>query len=182
MTGIAPLPDADWPAEITDMLPGFAGRLDVYRVMAHHPALLRAWADLRQHVVVDTSLGLEFSEVVILRTGHRHGSAYEWGHHVSRARKLGMSEDRIASIAGPLEAMAPADAVIAGAVDELLQASRVSAARRAAVEDLVGRKGLFDLMATVGFYTTLAFLANSTDLELDEGIRAELDERPAPKA
>ncbi len=44
-----PLSDSDWPAEISDMLPGFAGKLNVYRTMAHHPALLRAWSDLREH-------------------------------------------------------------------------------------------------------------------------------------
>ncbi|WP_341211503.1 carboxymuconolactone decarboxylase family protein [uncultured Limimaricola sp.] len=180
MSDLAPLADADWPVEIADMLPGFAGRLDIYRVMAHHPALLRAWSDLRQHVVVDTSLGLERSEVVILRTGHQHGSDYEWGHHVSRARKLGMEEARIASIAGPLDAMSPEDAVLAGAVDELLAEARMSPARQAEVEALVGCAGLFDVMATVGFYTVLAFIANSTRLRLDANIREELDKTPAP--
>ncbi|MGR3464400.1 carboxymuconolactone decarboxylase family protein [Limimaricola sp.] len=180
MSGLAPLSDADWPGEIADMLPGFAGRLDIYRVMAHHPALLRAWSDLRQHVVVDTSLGAERSEVVILRTGYRHGSDYEWGHHVSRARRLGMAEARIASIKGPLEAMTPEDATLAGAVDALLSQSRLSPAQQAGVEALVGRDGMFDLMATVGFYTVLAFIANSSGLTLDANIRAELEKTPAP--
>lgn len=180
MSGLAPIGDADWPGEIADMLPGFAGRLDIYRVMAHHPRLLRAWSDLRQHVVVDTTLGLERSEVVILRTGHRHGSAYEWGHHVSRARKLGMAEARIGSIRGPLAAMSPEDAVLAGAVDALLDSSALSAEAQAGVERLVGREGLFDLIATVGFYTTLAFIANSSALALDTSIADELDRKPAP--
>jgi len=180
MTALTPLSDAEWPGGIADMLPGFAGRLDIYRVMAHHPALLRAWSDLRQHVVIDTALGPEFSEVVILRTGLRHGSDYEWGHHVSRARKLGMEETRIASIKGPLDAMSEADAVLAGAVDELLEASRLSRARQADLEALVGRAGMFDLMATVGLYTVLAFIANTAELPLDANILAELEKTPAP--
>ncbi|EYD72758.1 carboxymuconolactone decarboxylase family protein [Limimaricola hongkongensis] len=180
MSDLVPLSDADWPGGIADMLPGFAGRLDIYRVMAHHPRLLRAWSDLRQHVVVDTTLGLERSEVVILRTGVRHGSDYEWGHHVSRARKLGMAEARIASIKGPLEEMTPEDATLAGAVDALLERSRLTPAQQAGVEALVGREGMFDLMATVGFYTVLAFIANSAGLTLDANIRAELEKTPAP--
>ncbi|WP_334063307.1 carboxymuconolactone decarboxylase family protein [Limimaricola cinnabarinus] len=180
MTALAPLTDAEWPGGIADMLPGFAGKLDIYRVMAHHPRLLRAWSDLRQHVVVDTTLGLERSEVVILRTGVRHGSDYEWGHHVSRARKLGMEEARIASIRGPLGAMTPEDATLAGAVDALLETSRLSPAQQAGLEALVGREGMFDLMATVGFYTVLAFIANSAELALDANIRAELEKTPAP--
>ena len=58
----APIGDQDWPRDITDMLSGFAGGLNVYRTMAHHPALLRAWSDLREHVVNQTSLGAERSE------------------------------------------------------------------------------------------------------------------------
>ncbi len=180
MTEVSPLSDAEWPGEIRDMLPGFAGNLDVYRLMAHHPALLRAWRDLRQHVVVDTSLELEFSEVVILRTGHRRGSDYEWGHHVSRARRLGMTEDRIAALAGPVAAMAPADAALAAAVDQLVDGARVGPGCRDAVIQLVGLQGLFDVMATVGFYTTLAYIANSFGLQLDERIRLELADDPAP--
>lgn len=69
-----PLSDAEWPADIADLRAGFAGALNVYRTMAHNPALLRAWAPLRQHVVKDSALGPERSEVVILRTAHRMSS------------------------------------------------------------------------------------------------------------
>ncbi len=119
MSDFAPIGDEDWPAEIAGMRDGFAGRLNVYRTMAHDPRLLRAWAPLRQHIVVDNALGTQRSEIVILRTGHRAGAAYEWAHHVSRARACGIEDQRIASIAGPLAAMAEEDAVLARAVDEL---------------------------------------------------------------
>src|SRR5690606_6271144 len=94
---LAPLADAAWPDEVAHMLDGFAGQLNVYRVMAHHPALLQAWSDYRNHVVLENALGAELSEVAILRTGHRLGSPYEWAHHVKRARLLGMKDARIAS-------------------------------------------------------------------------------------
>jgi len=169
---------ADWPEEIADMQTGFAGRLNVYRVMAHHPELMRAWAPLRAHVVQKNALGLQRSEVVILRTGHRAGAAYEWAHHISRARACGMSDARIASIAGPLEGMAPEDAVIAGAVDSLIDQHHLPAAERDALEALVGKAGVFDVMATVGFYSTLAFIVKTFGTPLDADVAAELDARP----
>ena len=70
-TAIAPLTDDEWPADVADLRDGFAGALNVYRTMAHHPGLLRAWAPLRQHIVKDTALGPERSEIVILRTSPR---------------------------------------------------------------------------------------------------------------
>ncbi|HSF64139.1 MAG TPA: carboxymuconolactone decarboxylase family protein [Paracoccaceae bacterium] len=169
---------ADWPQDIADMQTGFAGRLNVYRVMAHHPALMRAWAPLRAHVVQDNALGAQRSEVVILRTGHRAGAAYEWAHHISRARACGMSDARIASIAGPLDGMAPEDAVIAGAVDALVDKHHLPEAERDALQALVGTAGVFDVMATVGFYSTLAFIVKTFGTPLDADVAAELDARP----
>lgn len=175
---LGPLSDADWPEEIAAMKHGFAGGLNVYRTMAHHPALLRAWAGLRDHVVVRTSLGRQRSEVAILRTGHRLGSTYEWAQHVARARKHGLDDARIASLKGPLEGMTPEDALIAGAVDELFENSALRPSTVSALALAVGKEGVFDLMATVGFYSTLGFILNSFQTPLDDDIAAELAAQP----
>jgi 4-carboxymuconolactone decarboxylase len=171
----APLADEDWPDAVADLRDGFAGRLDVYRVMARHPALLRAWTALRQHVVLDTALGPERSEVVILRTGHRRGSEYEWSHHVVRARALGFDDARIEALRGPVAAMAPDDAVLAQAVDELTETARLRPETRAALEALVGQEGVLDVMATIGFYSTLAFIVNSFGTPVDADVAAALE-------
>lgn len=173
-----PLTPADWPQDLADMQSGFAGRLNVYRVMAHHPALVRAWAPLREHVVLKNALGAQRSEVVILRTGHRAGAAYEWAHHISRARACGMDDARIASIAGPLDGMSPQDSVIAGAVDALVDHHRLPEPQLAALQALVGTAGVFDVMATVGFYSTLAFIVQTFDTPLDADVAAELAQQP----
>ena len=114
---LPPIQDDAWPQSAEEMKGGFATQLNVYRTMAHNPALLTAWAPLRQHVVIDNALGQELSEVAILRTGHRFGSAYEWAHHVSRARKLGFSDARIAAIR---DMPAGEDGLIVRAVDALI--------------------------------------------------------------
>lgn len=174
----APVGDADWPAEIAGMRTGFAGGLNVYRTMAHHPALLRAWAELREHVVNRSALGRERLEVVILRTGMRLGSDYEWSQHVLRARRYGLDDARIASLRGPVAAMRTDDAVLARAVDDLFDAARLSEASRDAVERLAGREGVLDLIAAVGFYTTLGYILNSFETPLDDDIAAELRRHP----
>jgi 4-carboxymuconolactone decarboxylase len=170
-----PITDADWPAEIADMRPGFAGALNVYRTMAHHPALLRAWAPLRQHVVKDTALGAERSEVVILRTGVRLGSAYEWAHHVTRARALGFSDERIAALR---EMPDGEDGLIARAVDALIDQHRLDADLRAELEPIIGTHGVIDLIATVGFYSVLGYLLMTYETPVDADIAAAMAERP----
>lgn len=177
---LTPLGDADWPEAVAGLRQGFAGRLNVYRVMARHPALLAAWAPLRGHVVTDRALSDQQSEVVILRTGHNLGAPYEWAHHVYRGRKIGMDDARIAALRGPLAGIGADDRVLAGAVDELMADARLAPETRDAVIGAVGQAGMFDLMATVGFYSVLGFIVNSCDTPVDADVAAALAARPAP--
>ena len=170
-----PISDADWPREISDMRDGFAGALNVYRVMAHHPDLLRAWGPLRQHVVKDTALGAERSAVVILRTGHRFGSAYEWAHHVSRARALGFTDDRIRAIADVPEGE---DGLIVRAVDALIDDRKLPPELEAELTAALGQKAVFDLIATVGFYSVLGYMLMTYDTPIDDAITNEMDRTP----
>lgn len=172
---LPPLADEQWPDDITDLRAGFAGALNVYRVMAHHPALLRAWAPLRQHVVKETTLGPERSEVVILRTAHRFGSAYEWAHHVSRARKLGFSDARISALRGLPEGEV---GLIVRAVDALLDDRKLAPRLEADLASAIGREGVLDLIATVGFYSVLGYILMTYDTPLDADIAAELERDP----
>lgn len=174
----APITDDAWPAEIADMLSGFAGGLNVYRTMAHHPALLTAWTTLREHVVNKTTLGAVRSEVVILRTGTRLGSSYEWHQHIIRARKCGIDDSRIASLGGSTTSMLPDDATIASAVDELFAGHKISRQTEAALRALVGKHGVLDVIATVGFYSTLGYILNTFETPLDQDIAAQLRADP----
>ncbi len=171
---LQPVPPADWPAALTDLEADFAGRLNVYRTMAHHPALVHAWTALRQHIVLDTALGRDRSEVVILRTAHNLNSLYEWAHHLSRARKLGMSDQRIASLRTTPTQMARDDAIIATAVDEVMETARLAPATLHSLSELVGKHAVLDLFATVGFYSTLAFIVNTFETPLDKAVAADI--------
>jgi len=177
-TRFDPVSDDDWPDGARDLHDGFAAGLNVYRTMVHHPDLLRAWAPLREHVVNRTALGPELSEVAILRTGHRLGSSYEYDQHIERARSRGLDDARIASIAGPPDAMSPRDRMIALAVDELFDRHALSCASVASLSQHLGTAALFDLIATVGFYSTLGFILNSFNTPLDDDIAERLRNNP----
>ncbi|CAD5268680.1 MULTISPECIES: carboxymuconolactone decarboxylase family protein [Halomonadaceae] len=170
-----PISDADWPEEIPDLREGFAGALNVYRTMAHHPALLRAWAPLRQHVVKENALGPELTEVVILRAGLRMGSAYEWAHHVSRALALGFSEHRITAIRGTPEGV---DGLIVNAVDALFDERMLAKEQEAELAEAIGRKAVIDLIAMVGFYSVLGYLLKTYDTPIDDTIQQEAQKQP----
>lgn len=175
---LAPIADADWPEQIADMRQGFAGGLNVYRTMAHHPALMKAWANLREHIVNGTALGKQRSEVVVLRTGFRLRSEYEWSQHVVRARSRGLDDVRISSLRGQVADMQADDAILAQAVDELFAEAKLSSQTAGELADHVGVEGVIDLIATVGFYSTLGFILNTARTPLDSDIAAEIAATP----
>ncbi|MBY5571615.1 carboxymuconolactone decarboxylase family protein [Rhizobium leguminosarum] len=170
-----PMTDEEWPVEIADMKEGFAGSLNVYRTMARHPALLKAWAPLREHIVKDSALGPLRSELVILRAAHRMGSAYEWTHHVSRARGLGISDARIRDMRGT---PVGEDGLIARAVDALFDDARLSTEIEQAISSSMGTKAVLDLIATVGFYSVLGCILMTFDTPIDEHVAHEMAKRP----
>lgn len=161
MTVLAPLGDADWPGRIADMRAGFAGKLNVYRLMAHHPELMRAWGPLRAHVVGQTALGPTAAEIVILRLAARLGCGYEWNQHVLRGLKAGLDKDLIAALRGPHDGLSGDAALLAGAVDALLDQHRLPDAQARALIARFGKAAVLDLMATLGMYLTLGFILNT---------------------
>lgn len=170
-----PVSNTDWPEEIADLREGFAGALNVYRTMAHHPALLKAWAPLRQHVVKENALGPELTEVVILRAGLRMGAEYEWAHHVSRALALGFSEQRINAIRDNPEGI---DGLIVKAVDALFDERMIAKEHEAELAEAIGRTAVIDLIAMVGFYSVLGYLLKTYDTPLDDNIQKEAQNMP----
>lgn len=170
--------DTDWPTEIRDMKDGFAGGLNVYRTMAHHPHLLRSWTNFRNHVVLETALGPERSEIVILRSGLNLGSDYEWAHHVFRARKLEMDDALIEAVSGDGHDL-PEDALLLiRATDQLFAHKRLLPKTGAALIATFGKEATLDLMATVAHYSLLGYLLNSFDVPLDEAVAAQVPLRP----
>ncbi|MDA8800486.1 carboxymuconolactone decarboxylase family protein [Amylibacter sp.] len=174
----APIKENEWPSEIDDMKSSFADKLNVYRSMAHHPNLLRAWADLREHIVVNSALSQQQSEVVILRTGNNLQVDYEWYHHVSRARACGMNDHRINSMKLVTENMNTEDAIFADAVDEIMEKKKITPNTLKNLYSLVGKEGVLDTIATVGFYSTLGFMINSFNTPIDDDIINEMIKQP----
>lgn len=173
-----PISDADWPEALDHLRGGYTGSANVYRTMAHHPALLAAWQNLRTHIVTESALPKEALEVVTLRTGHRLGATYEWAHHIVRARAAGFDDARIASIAGAPETMAPGDAALSRAVDALIDNAVLSGELQKTISDAYGVSGMMDLIATVGFYATLAFIVKSFETPIDADVAEALDREP----
>src|SRR3990172_2308907 len=98
---VAPLADADIDPELRVRF-GDGPILNIFRTLAHHPALAKRWLVFGNHVLAKSTLAPREREIAILRIGWLCRSGYEWGQHVVIARAAGLGDEEIARIAeGP---------------------------------------------------------------------------------
>ena len=172
---ISPITDATADGDAREMLEqlGREGRvLNIYRSLAVHPKLLKRWAVFGTHVLYKNTLPPRDRELLILRTGWRCRSEYEWGQHAIIAKASGVTDDEIARVKqGPDHGWSAADAALLRAADELHDDSFITDATWAALAERFSSQQLIDLVFTVGQYHTVSMALNTLGVQLDEGVR-----------
>src|SRR5262245_38631090 len=111
---VPPLAPSELTEEMKDALGAriTSGRLlNIYTTLARHPELLKRWLVFASHVLGSSTLAPRDREILILRTGYRCKSEYEWGQHARIGRMVGLTDDELRRIAqGPdAPGWAPAD-------------------------------------------------------------------------
>jgi alkylhydroperoxidase family enzyme len=174
---IAPLPVADWDPSLAKVRHDMHGRpLNVHALMAHHPDLLNAWWNFRNHAVAGGSLGKRNGELVILRVAVRMRSWYEWASHVERALACGLSMVEIERVrkGSQAEGWTLSEACLLQAVDELLTGHAITPATLAQLADHFDSRQVLDLIAIQGMYVILSGILNTWDVELDRQVMDRL--------
>lgn len=168
---LEPLDVAQWPPELEVVSADMQGApINVHKLMAHSPGLLRAWWEFRSYSVTGGSLGSRIGELVILRVGVHLEAWYEWGSHVDRAQRVGISNDTIFQTLCPQPDLEESENLILAAVDELMLNRKISTTTRAALEQHYTTAQLMDMIAIQGMYVTLGGFINTWDLALDEAV------------
>lgn len=117
-------------------------------------ALQAVGAALRFH----GSLTDRARELAILQVGHHQASDFEVFAHEAVARRIGVSEADLASLAARA-VPASADeyeATVMGVVSQLLNHGDLDDTTYVAAVDVLGESGIFELNALVGYYSLLA--------------------------
>ena len=146
--------------------------LNIFATFANHPKLLKRWSVLANHALFKTTLPARERELLILRTGFRCGSDYEWGQHVGIAREAGLTDaeiDRVA--AGPGAAgWSRADRALLQAADELHDDQLVTDATWDELSLDWDTEQLMDIVFTVGIYTQIAMALRSFGVQREDGV------------
>lgn len=180
---VTPLATHLWPEELQGVVNDMNGKpIHVHQLMANNPTLLNAWWNFRNHSVDGGSLGKRKGELVILRVAVHMQAWYEWGSHVERGMRCGLTKEEITrvldfSIEGH---WSPDEACLLRSVDELVVNHGLSKDVTLQVSQHFSTAQLMDVIAIQGMYVILACMINTWGLALDahvanaiEGITCE---------
>ncbi|HVT19970.1 MAG TPA: carboxymuconolactone decarboxylase family protein [Mycobacteriales bacterium] len=154
---IAPLPPKSEPPT-----------LNIFRTLDHNHELFKAFLALGSHLLGGDLLPQREREIVILRTGWRCGSEYEFGQHTVMGRAAGVTDDEIARLAdaGTGE-WDDGDGALVAMVDEICADNAVHDDTWSALAARWNDAQLLELLVLTGYYRLVSGLLNSAGVALE---------------
>lgn len=165
---LPPLPDtALTPAQrdaVRGITAGPRGALDgPFVPLLRSPELMTRLQKVGEHLRFGGVLGPDVLELTILTVAREWGQEFEWNHHRPLAERAGVPGEFIEALASGREpAPLSGDQAVAYAVaGQLQRAHTVDDDTFARAVAAFGEDGVVELVATVGYYTTLAMVMNA---------------------
>jgi len=173
MIPLLPVEEARRRAKDAEMSEEF-GALNVFRAMLHNPTAAGPVARLLGTLLFRGKLDKRYRELVILRTGWRTASEYEFCQHVQVARRLGMSNEQILGVRDPdaCRSYTDLDRAVIRMTDELYDTARVSAPTWHILERSFSTGDLVELLVAAGNWRMIATFLNGAGVPLDAGIES----------
>jgi 4-carboxymuconolactone decarboxylase len=172
---LAPLTDAERTPETTELLGTVsmpAGpAAHIFTTLVRHPGLFRRWVPFAGKLLAG-KLPARDRELLILRTGWRCRSEYEWGQHVLIARRAGLRDEEIQRVRSGADAPGwdAFDATLLRAADELHDDSCVTDATWQQLGARYDERQLIEVAMLVGHYHMVAFTLNSLGVQREDGV------------
>lgn len=154
------------------MPPGAAVEpLFLFRVLAHHTELMSRMRPLGSGILGSKVIEPAERELLINRTCARCGCEYEWGVHVAAfGAAVGLSPEKLASTFSASSEAAiwsAKERLLIRLVDELHDHASIRTELWESLEEHWEPHELIEMIVVVGWYHTIAYLANAMNLPLE---------------
>ena len=145
-------------------------RINLFRMLANAPALIGPTLRLGQTILTGSDLDPEIRELVILHTARVTQADYEWTQHEQIARLVGVSEEKIETVArGDLGGcFDEREGLALRLADEVLRDGAAGVEVVAEAESTLGRAELIEVLLVTGYYAMLAGVMRSVELDIDD--------------
>ena len=136
------------------------GILNLHRMMAHAPPLMRASGEMALAFRRDTELSRSLAELAVLRTAQVLDCAYIWSRHLSLARACGVTERQIDELAHWPESAAftPAQKAALGFAEKAARMTPIGDSDFAWLRRDFTPREIVELAMLVGFYASTAIV------------------------
>src|SRR5262245_43171167 len=143
---------------------------NIFKVLAHHPQLVKRWTPFAGHVLAKQTLAFRDRELLILRIGWLNQAEYEFAQHELIAKRGGLSDADIERIKqGPKAAgWSAEEAALLQLADDLYENSVVSDATWENLARKYSTEQLMDAVFTVGQYNMVSWALNTFGVPLDD--------------
>lgn len=143
---------------------------NIFKVLAHHPALVKRWTPFAGHILSKQTLPFRDREILILRIGWLNQAEYEFAQHELIARRGGFSDADIENVkAGPkAKALGEHETALLQLADDLHENSVASDATWTTLSKKYSTEQLMDAVFTVGQYNLVSWALNSFGVPLDD--------------
>ncbi|MBC2901602.1 carboxymuconolactone decarboxylase family protein [Streptomyces cupreus] len=174
---VAPLPEDRWDARLRGLLataprdPG-GGVPSIFTTLARHPDLYARFMPFAGQLLRGGLLPGRIRELLILRTAHNTGAAYEWGRHLPLAEAVGVTTAEVRRLTQDPDAAAgwtDVERHLLRAADQLHRDARISTVTWEALASHYEEAELIEITMLIGQYHMLAFFLNSTGVQLEPG-------------
>lgn len=172
---IPPLEPDEQDEQARELLAGAAApgvpASNIFATLVRHPGLFRKWMPFGGKLLTG-KLPARERELLILRTGWRCRSEYEWGQHVLIGRAAGLTDADVSRIKDGADAPGwdPFDAALLRAADELHDDGCISDATWATLSSRYDERQLIEVPMVVGQYHLVSFTLNSLGVQREPGV------------
>jgi alkylhydroperoxidase family enzyme len=142
--------------------------LNIFRTLDHNHELFKGFLALGSHLLRGNTLPPRDREIVILRTGWRCGSEYEFGQHTVIGGDAGLTDAEIARLADADGGeWGDDDRALVAMVDEICADDTVSDDTWQALASRWDQGQLLELVVLTGYYRLVSGLLNSVGVALE---------------
>jgi 4-carboxymuconolactone decarboxylase len=159
---------ADQQAAVDEMVQGRRGAvIGPFIATLRSPELTRRLQRLGEYLRYNAALPEKLREMAILLTASEWTQGFEWQVHAPLAAQAGLSAATIDAIAERRvpPSMDHGESLVYALCTELQRTRAVADATYDAAVHEFGEQGVVDLVAMVGYYTTLAMILNVAQAE-----------------
>ena len=143
--------------------------LNLYKVLAHNPDVMRSYLQLGNALLSKTELLPKLREMVILYIARLAGSDYVWAQHYPVALEAGVSREQAESITrwGVAPRFNDEERAVLQYTEEVARSGKVQEETFDTLKRYLSEQNIVELTVSIGYWGMLAAVLVSLQVDLD---------------